>query len=225
MALPNLFCWTRFGTEAGQSVQSILARKEEERQANGGVFLWGIGNAIGPSLRRLLELVETPRVFFSPISSPPRRDDCSPPSVVAWSSASTLDGRSYSIPESCLVTSRWDPNAPKGSHYALVCKSDESLLRLRSHGAIAFSSLRNLVSGQSIGSSQVTAVVRRDDAVSEGREYDLMIAAELVAPYLVTLTEPIVIDCSPGAVWEDVVTAVWTERRRRAIAAPQKLPW
>ena len=48
--LPTIFCWTRFGGEAGEPIEQILFRKEQERLANGGVFLWGIGNAVGPSI-------------------------------------------------------------------------------------------------------------------------------------------------------------------------------
>jgi hypothetical protein len=44
--LPEAFVWTRFGTEAGQTIDRILARKEAERIANGGLFLWGIGNSV-----------------------------------------------------------------------------------------------------------------------------------------------------------------------------------
>src|SRR5689334_16901759 len=35
--LPLLFCWTRFGTEAGEPIEAILERKEREREATGGV--------------------------------------------------------------------------------------------------------------------------------------------------------------------------------------------
>jgi hypothetical protein len=54
-ALPGFFCWTRIGPEAAEPIQGILRRKEQERVANGGVFLWGIGNAVGPSLSELLD--------------------------------------------------------------------------------------------------------------------------------------------------------------------------
>lgn len=41
MTLPACFCWTRFGTEAGQSIDQIFERKEQERAANGGLFFGG----------------------------------------------------------------------------------------------------------------------------------------------------------------------------------------
>ncbi len=84
MPLPEVFCWTRFGTEAGQPIDEILDRKEQERAANSGMFFWGIGNSIGPSLRELLRCTPSPEVLFSPTRSTPRREDVAPPAVVAW---------------------------------------------------------------------------------------------------------------------------------------------
>jgi hypothetical protein len=69
--LPDCFCWTRFGTEAGQAIVHILQRKEQERSANDGLFIWGIGNAIGPSIRELVRRTNRPEVLFSPIKSSP----------------------------------------------------------------------------------------------------------------------------------------------------------
>ena len=46
MPLPEVFVWTRFGTEAGQPIEEIIERKELERRANGGVFLWGLEQAV-----------------------------------------------------------------------------------------------------------------------------------------------------------------------------------
>ena len=53
MDLPRFFCWTRFGTEAGQPIEQILERKEQERIVNNGLFLWGIGNSLTPSMIEL----------------------------------------------------------------------------------------------------------------------------------------------------------------------------
>ena len=85
--LPQCFVWTRFGTEAGQSISDILRRKEKERAANGGIFYWGIGNAVGPSILELLRRTDEPEVLFSPIKSAPKRDDVTPEAVVAWTAA------------------------------------------------------------------------------------------------------------------------------------------
>ena len=95
MNIPLQFCWTRFGTEAAQSIDQILVRKEEERQANHGLFLWGIGNAVGPSILELVRRASVPEVIFSPIKSAPREEDVSPPAVVAWTAGSTICGDRY----------------------------------------------------------------------------------------------------------------------------------
>src|SRR5687768_6644325 len=108
MALPDCFCWTRFGTEAAQSIDQILARKEQERVANNGVFFWGIGNAVGPSMKELIRCTPRPEVLFSPIKSRPRAKDVAPPAVVAWVTGHTLAGEFFRLTAPSLVTSRQD---------------------------------------------------------------------------------------------------------------------
>lgn len=125
--IPRYFCWTRFGTEAGQGITEIIERKERERQAGNGMFLWGIGNAVGPSIIRLLQVSDQPEAIFSPISSAPRRCDVSPSATVAWTEAIGVDGGPFRMPEHVLVTSRFDPASPKRMHYALVCYSEHPL--------------------------------------------------------------------------------------------------
>lgn len=186
--LPDLFCWTRFGTEASEPVEQILFRKEQERLANGGIFLWGIGNAVGPSIRELTQRALRPEVVFSPIRSAPRLRDVSPPAIVAWTTAEALDGSHFAIPAHSLVTSRYDPTAPRSHHYALVCFSERPLIPLRSEGKIGFTQLRNLRTGRPVGASQVTAVVRRlERTTNETTMYEIAIRAELIHPYFVRL--------------------------------------
>jgi hypothetical protein len=108
---PDCFCWTRFGTESGEAADHILERKEAERTANGGVFIWGIGNPIGPSIRELIRRTPKPEVLFSPIKSLPKPYDVLPPRVGVSSYGETLDGEIYRLPEHSLVTSRYDPLA------------------------------------------------------------------------------------------------------------------
>lgn len=193
-SVPQYFVWTRFGTEAGQSIAHILGRKEKERSANGGVFYWGIGNAVGPSILELLRQSDEPEVLFSPIKSAPRRDDVAPDSVVAWTAAAGMNGESYRLPIWSLITSRFNMQRPR--HYALVCRSDSSLLD--AHGTtdpvtekISIGELSNLVTGRPLGSSQVTAVVRRQvqDALP-GAEYLVKFRAKLVPPYFIQLSAP-----------------------------------
>src|SRR5258708_7434646 len=117
MPLPDYFCWTRFGTEAGQRIDHILARKERERVANGGLFIWGIGNAVGPSIGELTRRTTNPEVLFSPIKSEPKLLDVSPPAVVAWTAGEGLDGTPFLVPEHSIVTSRFDPISPRHFHY------------------------------------------------------------------------------------------------------------
>src|SRR5262245_58116077 len=81
-SLPEVFCWTKFGTEAGERVWSIFRRKEIERRRNDGIFLWGIGHSIRPSLVDLLAVTRSPEVLFSPMKSAPSKQDAAPSALV-----------------------------------------------------------------------------------------------------------------------------------------------
>ena len=92
-----------------------------------------------------------------------------------------------------MVTSRMDPLRPRSGHYALVCEARSPILELddKSH-TLAPGALRNLRSGTPLGSSQVTAVVRRIPIPTPSRvEYPVLARARLVYPYLVRLTRSI----------------------------------
>lgn len=193
MPLPRHFCWTRFGTEAGETISQILERKEHERRANGGLFLWGIGNAIGPSMRELVRRETSPEVVFSPIRSRPRKEDIEPAQVVAWTAGRTLDGSFYDLPCGSIVTSRASMDKRRKGHYALVCSSTRSLGIKENTEAIPFGQLRNLLTNRRIGASQVTAVVCIDDERydSSGIAYTAAIRAELVYPYFIELIDPV----------------------------------
>jgi len=200
MPLPECFCWTRFGTEAGEPITHILERKEAERAANDGVFVWGIGNAVGPSIRELLRRGPKPEVLFSPIKSPARAQDVSPLAVVAWIGGETLDGEPFCLPEHSLVTSRYDPASPRPGHYALVCFTRAPIIPAQPGGKIVFSALRNIRTGRPIGASQVTAVVEQHQTgEEEALTYDVAIRAELVYPYFVRLQQPVVLPASAKA--------------------------
>jgi hypothetical protein len=190
--LPRAFCWTRFGTEAGEPIEGIFERKERERQALGGVFYWGIGNALGPAIAELVSETSSPEVLFSPIRSRPRREDIAPAEVAAWSVGETLDGSLFDFPQSARITSRFDPDSRR-AHYALVCKSALPLA-LSDFGEIRFRTLRNLRSGRPLGSSQVTAVVTSgaEGAPTSGPVYPVALRAELAYPYFVRLRNPII---------------------------------
>ena len=222
MPLPECFCWTRFGTEAGEPITHILERKEAERAANDGVFVWGIGNAVGPSIRELVRRGPKPEVLFSPIKSPAKMQDVSPPAVVAWIGGETLDGEPFCLPEHSLVTSRYDRVSPRAGHYALVCFSRAPITPARPGGKIVFNALRNIRTGRPIGASQVTAVVeQRRTSAEEALTYDVAIRAELVYPYFVRLQQPVVL---PASANRDPMNQEWTrttfEFVRRMYAKP-----
>jgi hypothetical protein len=214
MTLPNCFCWTRFGTEAAQTIEQIFARKEQERLANNGMFFWGIGNAIGPSLRALLRETSDPEALFSPIRSVPNSVDVAPPVVVAWTAGETLDGGVFQLPECSLVTSRYNPTNPKGSHYALVCYSEHPISSLALNIKINISNLCNLMTGRPVGASQVTAVVQLRDTLTSGSAfYPVAVRTKLVSPYFVRLGNPVPLKQVDGAdQWGDVVRSVWERR-------------
>lgn len=199
MNIPRYFCWTRFGTEAAQTIEQILQRKEAERRAGNGVFVWGIGNAVGRSMLELLRVCDEPTVLFSPIKSAPKAHDVNPPAVAAWTGARGLFGEPFVLPDQALVTSRFDPSSSKRTHYALVCYSEKPLELLESNGSIQFRGLRNLISNRPVGPSQVTAVVEYAGERSDGcTQYGVAMRARLVAPYFIRLRQPIPLNESTG---------------------------
>lgn len=197
--MPRHFCWTRFGTEAGEKIDSILARKERERLVTGGMFLWGIGNSVGPAIRDLIRLEERPMVLFSPMRSKPKAIDVTPSGLTVWSQALDLDGRDWPIPEGVTVTSRQgsETGRTKRSHYALVCRSS-SPLAARDLASLRYEELVNLQSKNKLGASQVTAVVEQlAQGTADCTTYPVALMAELVFPYFVKLGTPL--DCEVQA--------------------------
>lgn len=188
--IPDAFCWTRFGTEAGESIEEILRRKEQERQDNDGVFFWGIGNSVAPGLAALLDRYDRPEVLFSPIKGGSRAVDRAPAARFVWRAGHALDGGRFELPTSARVTSGGPVGGPGRAHYALVCASSSPLSISPGDADLDFFALRNLVSGSPLGVSQVTAVVRtiREQPPSDMR-YGVAMRAELVPPYFVRLTE------------------------------------
>lgn len=193
-SLPDVFCWTRFGTESGEAIEDIVARKERERSANRGVFLWGIGNSVGPAVRELVRSTGSPCVAFSPMRSKPKAIDVTPPSLMAWTGATALNGDEWEIPEGSRVVSRGsgEGQRAKTSHYALVCQSSEPLALDFSAGELPYEALVNLLSGTKLGHSQVTAVVRRTSlALASPTTYPIALVAKLVFPFFVRLHSPV----------------------------------
>lgn len=190
--LPTEFCWTRFGPEAGEPIEAILARKEAERLAGDGIFYWGIGSAVSRGIEALVAAHARPELLFSPIAGRPRDVDVSPGHVARWTAGRDLFGQRVALPRHARVTSRWNPERPNTARYALIC-STERPLGFGDHGAIAFGSLRNLTSGAPLGASQVTAVVSRDEGLQTGREYMVAMRVALVFPYVLRLEHPVLV--------------------------------
>lgn len=191
MQHPESFCWSKFGTEAGEPTESILARKERERFNNGGLFLWGIGTSIWPSLRALLSVTRSPRVLFTPMLSPAAKIDVNPEFVATWTAAMGMDGSAFNIPKHSMVSSRYSPGRQR-RHFALVCTSDTELFDNSADGPPLYrSELRNFVNGTAVGASQVTAVVRRAESSKRlERPHRVAFTATLTYPYLVELLDP-----------------------------------
>lgn len=192
--IPKRFCWTKFGSESGEGIEAILARKDRERAANGGVFLWGIGNSVGPGIRALVRLESEPMAVFSPMRAKPKAIDTAPARVVVWQSARGIDGVEWDIPQGSMVVSRGDSGkGAKRAHYALVCRSEAALASTAPSSAqLRFNALSNLVSGAPLGYSQVTSVVDyRGESSTSGPNYDVGFLARLVYPYFVELSDPV----------------------------------
>lgn len=188
-------CWTRMQAEAGQSLEAILSRKEIERQAGDGVFLWGVGNAPATIVSLLAKASMPVRAIFSIMKSRPKKVDAEPARVVIWRRYIDADGTERPIPGHALVTSRGDsPSGAKRFHYALMCRSDEPLILRRGDGFDP-NSFRNAGGkGAPVGSSQVTALLRRVQ-VSEGpTDYEANLSAWLTGGYWVRLVDPVEID-------------------------------
>lgn len=195
MDFPESFVWTRYGTEAGEPSAMILRRKERERAAAGGLFLWGIGNSIAPGVRHLLSDCSRrePVVVFSPMRSPAKHDDVSPATVMKWRLALGLDRKEWAMPRQSLVTSRMSQSGRKRCHYALVCRRHEPIVADPQGIRFSMRSLRNVGSGKQIGASQVTSVVRRVEPPGTG-EYVAVLVAALVYPFVLELHDPVELD-------------------------------
>lgn len=158
--IPDIFCWTKMGTEAGQTLKMILKRKELEREAGDGVFAWGIGSSLGNGVALARQLSPTGKVdvLFTPMKSAPKHIDVAPSETVLWLSFIECNGRIAPLPEHLLITSRGGTG--KRAHYALLCHSKNSLTEAADDNYIFTSNARNLASSNPIGASQVTSMVR-----------------------------------------------------------------
>jgi len=183
------------GSDAGQPLSDIIRRKEMERQCGDGVFAWGIGNSVGPAIK-YAKLVGKEReldALFTPMKAAPKAIDVSPSLIVMWlgyfSSADDVE----LLPEHMLITSRgqFGNGDEKKVHYALICRSGEPLTTQQAHMAIDHRAVRNLVSSNPVGASQVTSIVRYRSSDSRNATYSVVFRAKLTEQAFVRLAVPV----------------------------------
>lgn len=119
------------------------------------------------------------------------------------------------MPPCSLVTSGQNPLAPKETHYALVCFSDNPLAISRTQKKIAMAELSNLLTGRPVAASQTTAVVERKpiDPLDTAM-YEIAIRARLVYPYFLTLRDPLLLSAADlPADRTELVRQAWERRK------------
>jgi hypothetical protein len=185
-------CWSRMQAEAGQGLDAIIHRKEIERQAGNGCFLWGVGNAPAHIARVLARTGVPVRVIFSVMKSKPKAVDIAPVRTVVWRQYVDAQGVERPLPKHALVTSRGDSaGGAKRAHYALMCRSAEPL-SIRRGEPFDPRAFRNAGgTGAPVGASQVTALLRRVEYDGEASGYEANIVAWLTESYWVRLTDPL----------------------------------
>jgi hypothetical protein len=221
----EIICWSRMQAEAGQSLTVIVRRKELERRANGGLFMWGVGNA-PPGAVLALARAEVPiPVYFSVMKSRPKAVDLAPVRTVAWRSYVDAQGVQRPLPACSVVTSRGDSaSGSKRVHYALMCWSSTPLqLSLDGPPLFDHSAFCNVGgSGAPVGASQVTALLRRcRPSASEAADYAVNLRASLFGGYWVKLTDPVELDAVTTAKLSNAASLDLSEWRNLTSAMPK----
>jgi len=184
----GLFVWSKMQNEGGQTLASILARKEAERRAGNGVFWWGIGNSLGTAVRdKAKQAGGVLPVLFSQMRTPAKRVDAHPSVVFLWTEWEDISGVRHKIPAHVLEWSRGADG--KKTHYALVCRSDEPIT-LSNHGP--FDPSRCLTHlGKRPATRQVTALLADESPESHAPgEYHWGFRATLIEPWVAKLVNP-----------------------------------
>lgn len=189
--LPSVFCWSKIGTESGVDIERILRRKEHERRAGAGLFLWGIGNSVAAAARILSDHGPLP-VIFTHIRGKAAKIDRLPSGVLAW--LDYVDGEfKRPLPRGAFVTTRDQTlsGKPKTRHYALFCRTSRPLA-FEHFATFDASDVRNLLSGAPVGGSQNTSVVEyAPTATSMPHHYEVCLRAYLETPYCALLASPV----------------------------------
>jgi hypothetical protein len=185
-------CWSRMQAEAGQGLEVIIARKELERRANQGLFLWGVGNAPAVMTKILAKSSHPIPVIFSIMKSKPKAADVVPSRTLLWRNYLDADMVERPLPYHAIVTSRGGAEAAlKKHHFALMCYSNTPL-RVERGSPFDPSAYRNAGGTQApVGASQVTALLRKVGVESEAADYEVNMRATLVEGYWVRLTDPV----------------------------------
>ncbi len=195
------------GAEAGQSLDAIIHRKELERSASNGTFVWGIGNSLGTSAELAKKMSPNGEVdvLFTPMKSQAKTIDSAPSEILLWLSYYDRNGHVTDLPQYTMVTSR---GGSKRAHYALLCYSDKTLADHTDLGSFDAAYARNLASLNPIGASQVTSIVKYDNAscVAE-KPYRIAFKGKLHKEGFVRLASPVVLDTALMALYHDVCRA------------------
>jgi hypothetical protein len=180
-------------TESGEDLSQIFQRKELERLAGGGLFLWGIGNSLRVPTQWSAE--EKIPVIFSRMVSKAKEVDVRPGSVLVWRKFFLPGGALQRLPAHALVTSRaYTSSGPKLTHYALVCRSSNPIGTGKAR-PFDPSAYRNMGGDRRpIGFSQVTALVQRTGVESKQSRYAIDLEAVLVSPFVLKLADPLMIE-------------------------------
>ncbi len=216
-AIPDIFCWTKMGAEAGQPLNAILHRKELERSAGGGIFAWGIGNSLGNSAELAKKLSPSGEVdvLFTPMLSNPKLRDTSPSQMLLWMYCQNASGGLTVLPDHVLVTSRG--GSDKRTHYALICRSEHKIEDNGNYGVFDSSGVKNLASLNPVGASQVTSVVRYEGGAVRGKPYRVLFKAKLHADGFVRLVDPVVMNRELILLYEAVCKSRYPEEWRSTV--------
>lgn len=174
--------------EAGQSLATIIQRKEAERSAGNGLFWWGIGQSLGLAVCNAAKLAgDTLPVLWSEMLSKPQAIDAFPSGIRRWMAYEDSAGRINGLPAHVTVTSRV---SKRNHHYALVCWSDTPI-SLGDLGAFNPAACRTVKSSKVPADSQVTALLYGDPFQGhDAGSYRIAFRAILVEPWAVKLVHP-----------------------------------